>query len=85
MEYIELLNMELVVNMSLSFEERREVILDLLELNGKLKVSDAESLLKVSGETIRRDMERLEKEGLLHKVYGGAVKVKKQFRKKVNM
>ncbi|MCP1143959.1 DeoR/GlpR family DNA-binding transcription regulator [Lysinibacillus endophyticus] len=65
--------------MSFSFEERKKVILDLLDLNGKVKVSDAESLLNVSGETIRRDMERLEKEGYLHKVYGGAVKVKNRF------
>lgn len=57
--------------MSLSFEERKKVILDILDLEGKVKVSDAEQLLNVSGETIRRDMDRLEKEGLLHKVYGG--------------
>lgn len=47
------------------------MILDILDLEGKVKVSDAEQLLNVSGETIRRDMDRLEKEGLLHKVYGG--------------
>ncbi|WP_238542970.1 DeoR family transcriptional regulator [Lysinibacillus boronitolerans] len=62
--------------MSLSFEERKKVILDILDLEGKVKVSDAEQLLNVSGETIRRDMDRLEKEGLLHKVYGGGCKGK---------
>lgn len=65
--------------MSLSFEERKKVILDILDLEGKVKVSDAEQLLNVSGETIRRDMDRLEKEGLLHKVYGGAVKAKEKY------
>lgn len=65
--------------MSLSFEERKKVILDILDLEGKVKVSDAEQLLNVSGETIRRDMDRLEKEGLLHKVYGGAVKTKQKY------
>lgn len=65
--------------MSLSFEERKKVLLELLDLNGKVKVSEAEHLLKVSGETIRRDMDRMEKEGLLHKVYGGAMKVKEKF------
>lgn len=64
--------------MSLSFEERKKVILEILDLEGKVKVSDAEQKLNVSGETIRRDMDRLEKEGLLHKVYGGAVKIKEK-------
>ncbi|HWI50510.1 MAG TPA: DeoR family transcriptional regulator, partial [Rummeliibacillus sp.] len=62
--------------MSVSFEERKKSILEILDDEGKVKVSTVEKLLKVSGETIRRDLDRLEKEGLLKKVYGGAVKIK---------
>jgi len=62
--------------MSLSFEERRKTILEILEVDEKVKVSSVEKILNVSGETIRRDLERLEKEGLVKKVYGGAVKAK---------
>ncbi|TQR08730.1 DeoR/GlpR family DNA-binding transcription regulator [Psychrobacillus soli] len=60
--------------MSLSYEERKKTILELLEENGKVVVRKVEKLLNVSGETVRRDLERLEKEGFLKKVYGGAVK-----------
>ncbi|WP_146553489.1 DeoR/GlpR family DNA-binding transcription regulator [Rummeliibacillus sp. SL167] len=72
--------------MSLSFEERKVLLLEMLQLQGKIKVTDAEKMLKVSGETIRRDMDRLEKEGFLTRVYGGAItskdKIEKTFHQK---
>ncbi|EXX84960.1 DeoR faimly transcriptional regulator [Paenibacillus darwinianus] len=60
--------------MSLSYEERKKTILDLLAKEEKVKVPALAEQLNVSGETIRRDLERLDKEKKLKKVYGGAVK-----------
>lgn len=61
--------------MSLSFEKRKKKILETLEIEEKVQVRNLAHVLQVSDETIRRDLERLEKAGLLRKVYGGAVKV----------
>ncbi|WP_240374267.1 DeoR/GlpR family DNA-binding transcription regulator [Bacillus piscicola] len=62
--------------MSISFVERKKTIMELLDREEKVKVPELAELLHVSGETIRRDLDRLEKEGMLRKVYGGAVKEK---------
>lgn len=59
--------------MSLSHEERRETILAQLGTEGKIQVHALAVSFNVSTETIRRDLDRLEKEGKLRKVYGGAV------------
>lgn len=53
--------------------ERYDKILDLLEKNGSVKVPKLTELFNVSVETIRRDLDNLEKKGHLKKVYGGAV------------
>lgn len=53
--------------------ERRLKIIDLLEEKGNIIVSELSSLLSVTEETIRRDLEGLEKEGLLKRTYGGAI------------
>lgn len=60
--------------MSLSYEERKKTILQALETEEKVQVRVLSQILEVSDETIRRDLDRLEKEGVLKKVYGGAVK-----------
>ncbi|MGO0061413.1 DeoR/GlpR family DNA-binding transcription regulator [Brevibacillus fluminis] len=60
--------------MSLLSEERKSIILDELNRNNKVKVVSLAERLQVSSETIRRDMDVLEKLGLLTRVYGGAVK-----------
>lgn len=65
--------------MSLSFEERKSVIVKCLDREGKVQVNTLAEQLAVSGETIRRDLERLEKDGVLKKVYGGAVKTTVHF------
>ena len=59
-------------------QTRREEILSLLEQEHIVKVSDLMRRFSVSIETIRRDLEHLEKEGLLTRVYGGAVLNKKK-------
>lgn len=62
--------------MSLTYEERRQTILARLSIEGKVQVHDLAALFNVSTETIRRDLDRLEKEGRLRKVYGGAVQTR---------
>ena len=53
--------------------ERRNLILEKLQDEKKVVVSELSTLFDVSEETIRRDLERLDKEGLAIKSYGGAV------------
>ena len=54
--------------------DRREQILTLLKKDGSVKVVDLVKRFGVSIETIRRDLEALEEEGFLRRVYGGAVR-----------
>lgn len=53
--------------------ERRNLILERLLEEKKVVVSELSELYDVSEETIRRDLEKLEKEGFASKTYGGAV------------
>lgn len=53
--------------------ERQTTILEILNKDHAVKVSKLIKLLNVSIETVRRDLELLEKEGKLKRVYGGAV------------
>jgi DeoR/GlpR family transcriptional regulator of sugar metabolism len=58
-------------------EQRRRAILDELETNGGVSVSDLSERLRVSDMTVRRDLEELSARNLLRKVHGGAVPVQK--------
>lgn len=60
--------------MSLIGEERKAYILQLLQLEGKVRTNDLVDRLQVSSETIRRYLEELEEQHRLKRVYGGAVK-----------
>ena len=53
--------------------ERRQKILERLQQDKKVYVSVLSEDFKVTQETIRRDLERLEKKGLLQRSHGGAV------------
>lgn len=53
--------------------ERRNAILARLNSQGKVIVADLSREFNVTEETIRRDLEKLDKEGLAKKTYGGAV------------
>ncbi len=53
--------------------ERRSEILTKLQQEGKVLVNDLSRLYQVTEETIRRDLEKLEVEGIVKKTYGGAV------------
>ncbi len=58
-------------------QERHQVILDLLSKNRVVKVQELMATFNVSIETVRRDLDYLESQGFLRKVYGGAVISKK--------
>ena len=53
--------------------ERRQNIMEQLQQEGKVHVPELSRRYKVTEETIRRDLEKLEKEGRLRRSYGGAV------------
>lgn len=53
--------------------ERRNIILERLKSEKKVQVGEMSAEFEVSEETIRRDLERLEREGYASRVYGGAV------------
>ncbi|BBH19502.1 DeoR family transcriptional regulator [Paenibacillus baekrokdamisoli] len=64
--------------MSVLSIERKNFILDRLQAYGKVNAAELAKLIDVSMETIRRDLDMLEKEGLLRRVHGGAVKINYQ-------
>lgn len=53
--------------------ERRSAILEKLQAERRVVVSELSALFDVSEETIRRDLEKLDNEGYVIKSYGGAV------------
>jgi DeoR family fructose operon transcriptional repressor len=63
-----------VCSVSVLAEERKLVILEWLQRDGKVMVIPLSRYLDVTAETVRRDLVVLEKEGKLKRVYGGAIK-----------
>ena len=61
-------------NKFLYAEERKQEILRLLEEQERVQVVDLVDIFQVSGSTIRTDMRELEKENLLTRTHGGAIK-----------
>lgn len=53
--------------------ERRKKIIDLVHQDKRVHVSDLSRMFEVTEETIRRDLEKLEKDGILSRTYGGAM------------
>lgn len=53
--------------------QRREKILELIREDGHAKVLELSRIFKVTEVTIRQDLERLEKEGLIKREHGGAI------------
>lgn len=53
--------------------ERRSEILTKLQQDGNVLVNDLSKFYHVTEETIRRDLEKLEVDGIVKKTYGGAV------------
>jgi len=52
---------------------RHSKIVEFLNSNGSVKVSELSKFLQVSEKTIREDLEKLEEKGFLKRVHGGAV------------
>jgi DeoR/GlpR family transcriptional regulator of sugar metabolism len=57
----------------LATKERLNVIRQMISAEKKVSVSDLSSQFRVTEETIRRDLEKLETQGLVTRTYGGAV------------
>lgn len=54
-------------------EERQQYILNCISRDNRVYVTTLSSTLKVSDDTLRRDLAELEQKGLLTKVHGGAI------------
>jgi DeoR/GlpR family transcriptional regulator of sugar metabolism len=54
-------------------EERRRIILEKLAMEGRVSAADLCRFLRVSEDTVRRDLRDLDEAGLLRKVHGGAL------------
>ncbi len=61
-------------------EERREQILSILEKNNRLLISELTKKFRATPATIRKDLNLLEKQGLLVRTHGGAMKKKSFFK-----
>ena len=57
----------------MGFEKRANQVMELLRKNGTVQAGELSELLQVSVVTIRKDLQQLEEEGLLHRTHGGAV------------
>lgn len=55
--------------------ERHRKILELVTSDGRVATSDLAKRFGMSEESIRKDLQQLDADGLLHRVYGGAVPV----------
>ena len=59
-------------------EKRQEEILRLLTVKGSVTVQELKEQLHASESTIRRDLNQMHQEGVLVKVFGGAVTAEKR-------
>jgi DeoR family fructose operon transcriptional repressor len=59
--------------MSLYAEERQQQILTQTRAEGRVEVAALAEALQVTQETVRRDLDRLERQGLVRRVHGGAI------------
>ena len=57
--------------------ERQRQVLDALAASGRVAVTDLSSRFEVTTETIRRDLDQLSQQGLLTRVHGGAVPLRR--------
>ena len=54
-------------------QDRHELVCELVQATGRVKVGDLAARMDVSEMTVRRDLEELEDRGVLTRVHGGAV------------
>ena len=55
--------------------ERQKKILEILDAEGSVQVSKLSTVLDVTEETVRRDLEKLEKQEYLTRTHGGAIPI----------
>lgn len=60
--------------------DRHKLILKQLDSTGSVRTVDLASQFRVTDETIRRDLEKLEKDNLVQRTHGGAIKPQTQVR-----
>ena len=65
-------------------QERYRKLMEYLQENGIIKMDTLMDMFDISIETARRDLNHLEKEGLIKKIYGGATLVEKVTREPAN-
>ena len=53
-------------------EQRYQKIISLMQTDGSVKVADLKKKMGVSPETVRRDLENMESQGLIRRTRGGA-------------
>lgn len=53
--------------------ERRQIIINMVQKDKRVLVSELSEKFSVTEETIRRDLEKLEKESIVTRTYGGAI------------
>lgn len=58
--------------MSINTKKRRETIYQEILSKGSVRVNDLAQLLNVTGETIRKDLNFMDEQGLVNKTHGGA-------------
>lgn len=68
----------------MTLKQRLEKIRELVKENKKVVVSQLSEMFDVTEETIRRDLEKLEAEGLVARTYGGAVLNQEMSREKIH-
>lgn len=61
------------VRVAMYAEERRTALIELARVEGRVTVSESAQQFAVTPETIRRDLEVLDRKGILRRVHGGAV------------
>ncbi|BFU64065.1 DeoR/GlpR family DNA-binding transcription regulator [Rodentibacter abscessus] len=66
----------ILIGLEANMRNRDEIILQLINHQGKVSVLELAEQCAMSVETIRRDLNRLEKKGLLYRTHGGAVSKK---------
>ncbi len=59
----------------MSFQNRKQIILKILEEKGEAEVKDFAQALDISEITIRRDLQQMATDGLLFRTHGGAMKL----------
>jgi DeoR family fructose operon transcriptional repressor len=59
--------------MHVNLNARQSQIIELLKTNGEAKIPELKSMFDVTEMTVRRDLEKLERHGILKRTFGGAI------------